>query len=356
MKKLDWYILRKFLGTFFFIIAMIMIIGVVFDASEKMDDFIDSGATVQEIIGDYYVNFIIHYANMLSSFFLFIAVIVFTSKMAQNSEIVAILSSGISYQRMLRPYFIAATIIFGLSLYLNQSLLPHANEERLNFERNYLNHHGAVAHFYLDNEPNVTIYFERFHPDVAMVTNVVIQRWKGDTLDYALIAEEAHWDSLTEHWRFEKYMERFVGHEVDSIARGIQKDTAIALHPDEFYKRPNVVETMDYGELDAFIESETERGSDKIQNYLVKKHQRTAYPFAAYILTLIGVSVSSRKVKGGLGLHIAAGVILTMFYFFFQRMAEVAALNIGMNAFFAVWIPNIIFAALAILLYRRAPK
>lgn len=333
-----------------------MVIGVVFDASEKMDDFIESGASMGEILGDYYLNFVIHYANMLSAFFLFIAVIVFTSKMAQNSEIIAILSSGVSFRRMLFPYFIAATVVAGLSLYLNQSLLPHANSERLNFEARYLNNKLGVMHFYLDNEPNVTVYFEHFNPSVAMVSNIMLQKWNGDTLSYELIAEEAHWDSLNGSWRFDKYMERYLGFEKDSIKEGISKDTTLALHPDEFYKEPTVVEAMDNAELNAFIEEEIARGSDKIQNYLVKKHQRTAYPFATYILTLIGVSVSSRKVRGGIGLHLAAGVILTMFYFFFQRMAEVAALNIGLNAFIAVWIPNIIFLGLAVILYRRAPK
>lgn len=356
MKKLDWYILKKFLGTFFFIVLMIMIIGVVFDASEKMDEFIESGATANEVVFDYYVNFMAHYANMMSAFLLFIAVIFFTSKMAQNSEIIAMLSNGMSFNRLLRPYFIAATIVAGISLYFNQSFLPDANKVRLNFEHKYLNYYSNKAHYYIDREPGTTIYCQDWEPAYDLMEELVIWKCEGDTLVYELVAEEAHWDSLTEQWELSRYMERFLGPENDRLVRGAKKDTVLPIHRSEFNIRTKGVDAMNNAELNIFIEEEIARGSEKIQEYLVKKHQRTAYPFATYILTLIGVSIASRKVRGGIGLHLAAGVIFVMMYFFFQRMAEVAALNIGLNAFIAVWIPNIIFSGLALYLYKRAPK
>ena len=360
MKKLDWYILRKFLGTFFFILTVIMLIAVVFDISEKIDDFISKSAPLNKVIFQYYVNFIFYYGNLFSSLLIFLSVLYFTSQMAQRSEIVAILSSGVSFRRMLRPYFIGASILVVISLYFTQYQLPIANKTRLQFEDEYVHNKFNINERNLHREisPGNIAYFETFSAPNKMGYKFSLEHWEKGKLQKKLLADRAYYDTTNGKWNVVHYFIRTYNGEgkEEGIKTGAEMDTLINLKPADFGQRLNIASSMSWSELNTYIKKIKLRGSDKAVFYEIEKHQRTSYPMATYILTLIGVSIASRKSRGGTGLHLAMGVLLVMTYIFFMKVATVAATNAGLNAFIAVWIPNVIFGIIAIYLYLRAQK
>lgn len=335
---------------------MLMLLGVVFDASEKTDDFINSGASFKTIALDYYVNFIIHYTNLLASFFVFIAVIFFTSRLAQNSEFIAMLSSGMSFNRILRPYMVVATLLTVGSIYVNQTVLPKANKKRIDFEMRYIKtYHPTTHHFYSEVGKSIQ-YCERYIPDRKLLINCYIENWEDKKLQSTFIADEGVYDSLTGTWHFTNYYIRYVGEPNDSLVKGQNLDTTLQLAPKDFNRNTDIIEAMTNTELDEFIASEKAKGSEKIQTYLVHKHTRTAFPFSTYILTIIGVSIAGRKSRGGTGFHIILGIFLAVMYIFLNKVTTVAALNVGFDAFLAVWIPNFIFMILAYITYLKAQK
>ena len=358
LKKIDIYIIKKFLGTFFFTLILIILVIIVFDISEKLQDFIERKAPLKAIIFDYYVNFVPYFANMFSPLFIFISVIFFTSKMASNSEIVAILSGGVSFKRMLRPYFICAFSLAVLSFYLNNFLIPDANKKRLEFEeiyyRNKFRNFAQDIHRQIDD--NTYVYMSNFVADLDLANNFSIERFNGKNLEYKLISDNAKWDSTINKWTITNYVERHIDGLYETINTGIKKDTAINLLPDEFKRRNSYITTMDMFELNDFIEEEKFKGSQLIVEYEVEKHQRGAYPFATFVLTLIGVSISSRKVRGGIGLHIGIGLLISFSYILFMQISSTFAINSGAPAFIAVWIPNVLYGLLALYLLKKAPK
>lgn len=359
LKKLDIYIIKKFLGTFFFALLMVVCVIIVFDISEKLEDFLKNSAPMRAIIFDYYLNLVPYFANMLSPLFIFISVIFFTSKMASNSEIVAILSGGVKFNRLLRPFLICAFFLSGLSYYLNNFLIPAANKERLVFEeiyyRNKLRNFSKDIHLKIDD--GTYIYMSNFVVDLNLGNNFSMEKFDTDgKLEYKLLSDNAKWDSTVNQWMVTNFVEREINGLDETVNTGPKKHIDINLKPEEFKRRTNYVIAMNFFELNDFIEEQRFKGSHQVVLYEIEKHQRMAYPFATFILTLIGVSISSRKVRGGIGLHIGLGLLISFSYILFMRVSSTFAINSGMPVILAVWIPNILYSFLAFYLIKKAPK
>ena len=358
MKIIDKYIIRKFLGTFFYCISLIIAISIVFDISEKIDDFINKKAPFKAIVFDYYLNFIPYFINLFSPLFIFISVIFFTAKMASQTEIVAILGSGISFRRLLRPYFIAATLLASLSFYLNGWVIPHSNEKRLTFENKYIRnpyiYRGKNVHRQI--KPGEFIYIESFNNTENTGYQFSLEKIKDGKLNYKLMSENIHWDSLSGKWRLENYFSRTIDGMHEKLKTGNRLDTILSFKPDEFNQRITNIEAMDYKDLNNFIDTEKMKGAENLEFYLIEKYKRAALPFSTFILTLIGVSLSSKKTRGGIGGQLGIGIMLSFAYILFMQVSYTFATNGNLPALIAVWIPNIFFAILSIFLLKRAPK
>jgi len=358
VKKIDWYIIGKFLGTFFYAISLIIVVVIIFDISEKIDDFIDGQAPFKLIVTEYYMNFIPYFVNLFSPLFTFIAVIYFTSKMASNSEIVAILSSGMSFTRMLLPYFIGAMVITILSLALNNLVIPKANEKRLAFEETYLRSrfYNFDRNIHKQLDPTTFVYFERYDTFRNLGYKFSIEKIVDGQLTYKLLSQIIKWDSTSNKWSIEDYYIREINGLEETLTRGVRLDTSLGIHPSEFARRINTIETMDYFELNEFIETEKLKGSEKVVFYELEKHKRFSLPFATIVMTLIGVSLASRKVKGGIGFHLGLGLLISFSYILFMQVSLTFATNANLSPFVAMWIPNLLFAGLALYLLKLAPK
>ncbi len=358
MKLIDKYIIRKFLGTFFFSMALIILIVVVFDVSEKIDDFIDKQAPLKVIIVDFYFNFIPYFVNLFSPLFTFIAVILFTSKMASRTEIVAILSSGISYRRILYPYMLSATVIAMLSLFLNNFVIPHATKKRIAFEDKYLKNEfrNSERNIHKQISPGNYIYMERFSTNENTGYKFSIEKFNKGKLYYKLIAESIKWDSTKSNWKINNYYARTINGMDEYIHTGKTIDTTLAFTPKDFGRKDNKIETMDYFELNDYIDSERLKGSDNIEVYQIEKYRRTAFPFATFILTLIGVSIASRKIRGGIGMHIGLGIFISFTFIMFMQVSTTFAASGLFSPLLAVWVPNILFSFLAWYLLNKAQK
>lgn len=358
IKIIDRYIIGKFLSTFFFALGLIILIAIVFDISEKIDDFIEKKAPLRAIAFDYYLNFIPYFANLFSPLFIFIAVIFFTSKMASQTEIVAILSGGISFRRMMVPYMVAATLLASISFYLNGWVIPHANKTRLAFENTYIKNPYVLKarNIHRQLKPGEFIYFESYNTLDQMGFRFSYEKFEGRQLVYKFTADRLRWDTVTTQWRVENYRVREINGMQEYIRRGSVLDTTFGFLPAEFSTRENNITAMDNRELNAFIAEKRLRGAEGLQFDLVEKYRRSAFPFATFILTLIGVSLSSRKVRGGIGLQIGAGILLSFTYIMFMQVSTTMATNGNFPPLVAVWIPNVVFGIIAVYLYRTAPK
>ena len=361
-KILDRYITRKFLGTYLFAIALIIVIVVVFDAVEKMDDFIENKASFKAIAIDYYLNFVPFFINQFSGLFTFIAVIFFTSKMAYQTEIIAILSSGTSFRRLLWPYMISAVAITMLSLSLNMWVIPKANGHRVEFERSYLRRNQNLdskydRHIYRQVYPGVFAYIRDFKGGTNRANYLSLEKYDGSAIVESLEAGNVSFDPETKHWTADKYITRTFDGELEVFEQHEKLDTMINLESVELGKLEDIIQTMTISELSEFIDQQRAKGSDLISVFEVERQNRFAYPMASLVLTVIGVSLSSRKVRGGTGLHIGIGIGLCFTYIMFCKFAEEFAKN---STFFSptllVWMPDIIFAVIAVILYRLAPK
>lgn len=358
MKLLDRYIILKFLGTFFFSMALIILIVVVFDISEKIDDFIGKEAPLKAIIFDYYFNFIPFFLNLFSPLFTFIAVIFFTSQMATRTEIVAILSSGVSYTRLLFPYLLAATVIASLSLYLNNFVIPHATKKQIEFEDIYIRNefHNHDRNIHKQIAPGNYIYLERYSTEENTGYKFSIEKFNKGQLYYKLMSENIKWDSAKSSWTINNYYVRYINGMEEFVTKGDKIDTTFAFTPEEFGRKDNTVGTMDYYELNDYIASEKFKGSDNIASYEIEKYRRSAFPFATFVLTLIGVSIASRKVRGGIGMHIGLGIAISFTFIMFMQVSTTFAASGLVSPLIAVWIPNILFGFLSWYLLTKAQK
>jgi lipopolysaccharide export system permease protein len=358
MKKLDWYILRKFLGTFVYAITILLVIVIVFDISEKIEDFIRTKPTFKEIALDYYLNFIPYFVNLFCYLFTFIAVVFFTSRLAARTEIVAMLSSGISFNRLLRPYMIGAAIIAGGSLFLNNFVIPHANQRRLDFEEKFIRNTFAynARNIHRIIEPGTFVSMEGFNAKGRTGYRFTMDKFKDNALYYHMNADNIVWDSIRRLWKINAYNIRKVDGMQESMRFGEELDTLIPLDVKDFTLRPNNIETMNFSELNAYIREQRLQGAENIEDMEIEKQSRLAFPFATFILTLIGVSLASRKVRGGIGMHIGLGLLISFSYILFMKITSVFAQKDITPAYVAVWIPNILYAVLAVYLLRKAPK
>ncbi len=359
MKKLDWYIIRKFLGTFFYALALIILIVIIFDISEKIDDFIEKKAPLNVIIFDYYVNFIPYFVNMFSALFTFIAVVYFTSRMASNTEIVAILGSGISFYRMLRPYMIAVTVIAALNLYLSNDVIPRVNKKRLEFEGKYIWPKGFEANINVHMQHNDSTYYfaESFDRYEGKANRLIIETIdKEHGLISKITARNAQYDSVSQTWLLKDVIERRVDSVREIYTRLPEKTMDLGIEPKDFETTFQNTEVMTFGDLNRVIAKEQAKGSPLARLYMYERMQRIAQPFAVFILTLIAVALSSRKVRGGTGLHIAIGLALAFLFIFFLQMTKMFATLGTFPIWLAAWLPIILFSLLSIYLIRIAPK
>lgn len=360
VKIIDWYIIRKFLGAFFFSILLIIAIAVVFDTAEKMDDFIEKHAPLKAIVFDYYFNFIPYFTILYSHLFTFISVAFFTSKLAYRTEIIAILSSGISYRRMLVPYFISATIIAVMSYFLLNYVVPDANKVRIDFEYTYVynkkSSHG-YRNLHKQVRPGVFIFIQSYSSYSNSGYMFSIEKYDiNNNLKSKLMADYINYDTAKKKWTVRDYYIRDIDGMNEKITKGSMIDTTFNLTPDDFERPDNFVETMNINELNAYINQQRVLGGETIELYLIEKYKRIAIPFSTYIMTLIAVCVSSRKVRGGTGLHIGIGLGFCFTYIIFMQFSQQFAISGGLNPLLAVWIPNIVYALLGYYLYRIVPK
>jgi lipopolysaccharide export system permease protein len=355
---LDRYIIRKFLGTFGFTILLIIVIAVIFDLTEKVDDVFEKNIPIKELARDYYLNFIPYFANLFTPLFVFISAVFFTSKMAGRTEIIAILASGMSFWRMLRPFLFSALLIGLFSFWLNSFIIPKANAGRLKFEYKYLKYNWNRNYTSLHRQitPGTFIYLDNFAKDSQTGYKFTIENLVNRKMRCKLSADYIKWDSTAQRWQLENYTIRQFKGEKEEIKRGDRLDTTFAFKPQDFDIADDDVEMMDFYELNGFIEREKLKGSSFIDYYILEKHRRFANPVANLILTLIAVAMASRKVRGGIGMHIGIGIGISFTYIMLMQVSSVFATEGGLNAAIAAWIPNAIYLVLALVLLRKAPK
>lgn len=359
LKRLDLYIIVKFLGTYFFAIALIISIAVVFDINENIDRFINNRAPLKAIIFDYYLNFIPYYTNLFSPLFVFIAVIFFTSKLAENSEIIAMFSTGMSFKRLMYPYMISAACIALVTYVLSTEVIPTGSVTRLRFESIYKKKKSDTyaRNIQLEVDSGVIAYMERYEDYNKTGYRFSLDKFESHQLVSHMTARRITYDTTAVHkWTVRDYMIREMKGMKETITRGDRLDTIINMEPQDFLITRGQQETMTSPQLHSYIQKQKQRGFANIKIFEVEYHRRIATSFAAFILTVIGVSLSSQKRKGGMGLHLGIGIALSFSYILFQTISSTFAINGNVPASIAVWIPNVLYLFIAIYLYRKAPK
>lgn len=360
LRRMDTYIIKKFLGTYFFAIALIISIAVVFDINENIDRFINNHAPVKGVIFDYYINFIPYFSNLFSPLFVFIAVIFFTSKLAENSEIIAMFSTGMSFKRLLRPYMISAAFIALLTYGLGAYIIPKGNVKRLDFEVQYKNKRKKVDYVrnvQLEVANGVIAYMDRYEDYNNTGYRFSLDKFKDKKLISHLTARSITYDTTAVHkWTIKDYMIREMEGMREKITKGEKLDTIIQMEPSDFLIKNNQQQTLTSPQLKEYIRKQKERGFANIKEFEIEYHQRIAMSFAAFILTTIGVSLSSRKIKGGMGLYLGIGLGLSFSYILFQTISSTFAINGNLPPILAVWIPNILYTFIAAFCYKKAPK
>lgn len=354
---LDRYIIKKFLGTYIFSIALIISIAVVFDFNEQLDKFLKNEAPPTAIIFDYYKNFIPYYVNLFSALFVFISVIFFTSKLADNSEIIAMLSTGMSFRRLMKPYMISAAVIAIISFALTSFIIPPANKTRISFQNKYIRNKEVTSanRIQVQIEPGVIAYFNSFNNKEKMGYYFSLDKFEGQALASRLTATRIRHDSLY-HWTLFDYSIRTFTETREHITTGNQKDTILTIVPTDFLISANDFEQMTSPELYKHIQRQKERGIGNVQAFEIEYHKRFASIVSAFVLTIIGAALSSRKIKGGMGLNIGIGLLLSVSYILFMTISSTFAVSGMVSPFIAAWIPNILFAGIAAYLYRKAPN
>lgn len=360
MKKIDFYILRKFIGTFFFAVSLLMVIVIVFDLSENIDAFLKHNAPWHKVAVNYYLTSIPYYINQFIHLFVFISVIFFTSKMATHTEIVAILSSGISFWRFLVPYVVGALMLALMSLYLSNFLIPEMNVIRREFKDEYIEHltKSSGRNIHIQTQKDEFVYVEIYNMRSDLGYLFAIERYDGNELVYKMSSDVIYHDSIDDHrWRIDFYTERYIDGDREHIVNGRRLDTIInSLDGASFYSVKEDFEEMNYFELRDHIEGMKQRGAEGVRNYEVEMHQRMAQPVAILILTLIGVALSSRKIRGGMGMHLGLGITIAFSYILFAKVAMAFGVNGGVSPALAAWTPNLLFMGLAAFFIIKAPK
>lgn len=366
MGKIDWYILKNFLVTFFFCMMLFMVVAVAVDSSEKSDDFVKTGLNTYQIIRQYYFGFVPFIWGLLYPLFVFIAVIFFTSRLAARSEIIAILASGTSYNRMLRPYMVGGVLLGALLWVGNRYLIPKANGIRSSFQSNYIDKSDPTK-----NIQNNTTCWNCYYRRIDSITYVGIKNFDtasksaqgffldrvlNDKVVYNIRSNYAKWDTAINKWKLTNAVERKVDSMKETITEYTTLTLNIGLKPYELRKDEYLKDKLTTPELVAFIEQEEQRGTEGLSALKVERYRRTATPAAVVLLTLIGVVLASRKTRGGSGVHLATGIITAALFIMSDRFSTVFATKSNLHPLLAAWLPNIIFSIVAFWMYRRAPK
>ncbi len=359
--RLDWYIIRKFIGTYIFSIVLIISIALVFDFNENLSKFTKYHAPWRAIVFDYYANFIPYYSNLFSPLFVFIAVIFFTSKLAGNSEIIAMLSSGVSFRRLMRPYMISCVLIASVTFYLNSFVIPHGTVIRQNFESLYRNSkkNTSAENVQLQVGKGTVAYIQHYDDRYKRGYGFSLDKFEGKKLVSHMTAMEIQYDTIADakyHWKATNWKTRTLVGLRERIVTGDVKDTVILMEPTDLVYSKGQQETFTSPELLDYISKQTSRGSGNIVQYEVEFHKRIAMSFSSFILTIIGLSLSARKRKGGMGLYLGIGLGLSFGYIMLQTVSSTFAINAGTPPVLAAWIPNLIFAFIAYFCYRHAPR
>lgn len=359
--RLDWYIIRKFIGTYIFSIVLIISIALVFDFNENLSKFTKYHAPWRAIVFDYYANFIPYYSNLFSPLFVFIAVIFFTSKLAGNFEIIAMLSSGVSFRRLMRPYMISCVLIASVTFYLNSFVIPHGTVIRQNFESLYRNSkkNTSAENVQLQVGKGTVAYIQHYDDRYKRGYGFSLDKFEGKKLVSHMTAMEIQYDTIADakyHWKATNWKTRTLVGLHERIVTGDVKDTVILMEPTDLVYSKGQQETFTSPELLDYISKQTSRGSGNVVQYEVEFHKRIAMSFSSFILTIIGLSLSARKRKGGMGLYLGIGLGLSFGYIMLQTVSSTFAINAGTPPVLAAWIPNLIFAFIAYFCYRHAPR
>ena len=358
---LDWYIIKKFIGTYIYAILLIISIAIVFDFNENLSKFTQYHAPWRAIIFDYYANFIPYYSNLFSPLFVFIAVIFFTSKLAGNSEIIAMLAAGVSIKRLMRPYMLSCVVIAGLTFYLNSFVIPHGTVIRQNFETLYRNSkkNTSAEDIQLFVAKNTTAYIQNYDDQYKRGYGFSLVKIKNKKIVSHLTAMEIQYDTIADskyHWKLSNWKIRTLKGLKERIQSGATKDTVLLMEPTDLVYSKGQQETFTSPELLDYISKQTSRGSGNVVQYEVEFHKRIAMSFSSFILTIIGLALSSRKRKGGMGLSLGIGLALSFSYIMLQTVSATFAIQDNTPPILAAWIPNIIFAIIAYFCYRHAPS
>lgn len=361
IKRLDRYIIVKFIGTYIYSILLIISISIVFDVNENLAKFTQYHAPLRAIVMDYYMNFVPYFANLFSPLFVFIAVIFFTSKLAGNSEIIAMLAAGVSFKRLMRPYMISCIFISLLSFYLSAYVIPHGTVIRQNFEAMYKNKKKNMAadNVQLQVGKGVIAYIQHYDNTTKKGYGFLLDKYENKKLVSHMTAYEVQYDTISDsknHWTARNWKIRDLRGLREHITSGARKDTTIMMEPTDLVYSKGQQETFTSPELREYISKQIDRGSGNVVQYQVEYHKRIAASFASFILTTIGLSLSSRKRKGGMGLYLGIGLALSFAYIMLQTVSATFAINADTPPMLAAWFPNIIFAVIAYFCYRKAPN
>lgn len=359
--RLDRYIIAKFIGTYIYSIALIISISIVFDVNENLAKFTTNQAPLRAVVFDYYANFVPYFANLFSPLFVFIAVIFFTSKLAGNSEVIAMLASGTSFKRLLRPYMISAALIAALNFWLGSEVIPKGNLVKQRFEAKYKRQRivTSAENVQLQVAPGVIAYIQNYDNVYKRGYGFSLDKFEKKKLVSHFTANVIQYDTISDeryHWRAMNYKIRTLKGLREQIESGTEMDTVIAMEPMDLVFSTGQQETLTSGDLFEYISKQKDRGSGNVVQYEVEYHKRVASSFASFILTIIGAALSSRKRKGGMGLYLGIGLALSFSYILLQTVSATFALNAGMPAVVAAWIPNILYSFIAYYIYRHAPN
>lgn len=359
--RLDRYIIGKFLGTYFFSIALIISIAVVFDYSENIDKFLEKKAPMNLILTDYYLNFIPYYSNLFSQLFVFISVIFFTTKLADNSEIIAMMSTGVSFRRLMRPYMFSALVISVMTFALSSYVIPRGNKTRVKFENTYKrrNVQTFTSNVQLEVDSGVIAYIGRYEDTQKTGYEFTLDKFENKKIVKHLQANTIQYDSVAPepyHWILSNYQTRDFQGMREIIKNGSRIDTIIKMEPQDFLIMKGQQETLTTPELGEYIERQKRRGFANIKEFEIEYWKRGASAFAAFILTIIGASLSARKRKNGMGIALSTGVALSLIYILFQTVSATFAINAGFPPVVAAWLPNFVYCFIALYLYKKAPR
>ena len=360
IKILDWYIIKKFIGTYFFSILLIISIAIVFDINENLEKFAQYHPPLKVIVFDYYANFVPYYTNLFSPLFVFIAVIFFTSKLAGNSEIISMLAAGVSFKRLMRPYMISCVIISLVTFYLGAYVIPHGTVIRQNFETIYKNkkRNTAAENVQLQVGKGVIAYIQHYDNNIKRGYGFCLDKLEDKKLVSHLTATEVQYDTISDtkyNWKVYNWKIRTLKGLKEHIVSGMEKDTVIHMEPTDLVYSKGQQETLTSPQPKEYIEKQKERGSGNVVQYEVEYHKRIASSLASFILTTIGLSLSARKRKGGMGMYLGMGLALSFGYIMLQTISATFAIKGGLPAMLAAWIPNLIFTIVAYFCYKNAP-